>query len=117
MKHTEKGLFGENLACDYLQKQDFEIIKRNFRYKKGEIDVICKKENTLIFVEVKYRTSDAFGMPENSVNATKKKIFLRTANEYIFQEDWQNDIRFDIIAILHKSNQEPEIMHFEDAFY
>ena len=43
MKHTEKGLFGENLACEYLQKQNFEIIERNFRYKRGEIDIICKK--------------------------------------------------------------------------
>lgn len=117
MKHTEKGVFGENLACEYLQKKDFEIIKRNFRHKRGEIDIICKKEEVLIFVEVKYRTSDVFGMPENSVNLSKKKIFLRTAREYIFQEDWQNDIRFDIIAILHKSNKNPEIMHFEDAFY
>ena len=117
MKHTEKGVYGENLACEYLLKQDFEIIKRNFRYKKGEIDIICTKDEVLIFVEVKYRTSDAFGMPENSVDNNKKKIFLRTADEYIFQENWQNDIRFDIIAILHKGNTNPEIMHFEDAFY
>lgn len=109
------GKQGEKIAINYLEKRGYTIVDRNYRYARSEIDIIAKESSCLIFVEVKTRNGTLFGYPEMSVNDKKIENIMIAADNYIFQQDWKNDIRFDIIAI----NFDPaiEITHFKDAFY
>jgi putative endonuclease len=109
------GQMGENLAADFLIAQGFEIVARNYRYKHAEIDLIVKKGNWLIFVEVKTRTSTHFGEPEAFVDEKKSRKILEGAEEYVHATNWQGNIRFDIISVT--LSHEPKVEHFEDAFH
>lgn len=107
------GTKGENLAAEYLEKQGFTVIARNYRHRRAEIDLIVKRENWIIFVEVKTRSSVSFGQPEEFVDYGKTKRIFEAAEEFIYANDWHGHIRFDIVSV--KLGMEPEIMHFEDA--
>jgi putative endonuclease len=109
----DKGKHGENIAVEYFLNSGYKLESRNYRYRRGEIDLILKKENLLLFVEVKFRKSDKFGFPEEFVTENQKQSIIRTADHYIHQHCWGGNIRFDIIAI----NDRNRIDHFEDAFY
>lgn len=112
--HTQnKGRKGEDIAVDYLAKEGFEILERNYRYQRAEIDIIAMKSDWLVFVEVKMRKSSTFGHPEAFVSENQQQLIISGADDYIQQIHWQGNIRFDIIAINAKS----EVEHFEDAFY
>ena len=112
----KKGKEGEALAADFLVAKGFEIIMRNYRHKHSEIDLIVKKNNWLIFVEVKMRSSDAYGYPEDFVDYKKAKNIVSGAEEYTYQQDWQGNVRFDIVSIREQHGKR-EIVHIEDAFY
>jgi len=112
----EIGNKGEKTAENYLLKIGYEILERNFRAKKAEIDIICKHANTLIFVEVKTRTSTKFGNPEEFVNQAKSAKVIEGAEVYMIENNWKGAIRFDIISILVR-NDNVDVKHFEDAFY
>jgi len=112
----KKGKDAENLAADFLAEQGYEIVERNFRYKRSEIDLIVRKDNWLIFVEVKMRSSDAFGYPEEFVDYKKAKNIVYGAEQYTYDNNYNGNVRYDVVAISMK-NGEPEIRHFEDAFY
>jgi putative endonuclease len=114
--NIKKGKEGEQLVVDFLVQKGFEIVERNFRYKHSEIDLIIKKPNWLIFVEVKARGSSAFGYPEEFVGHEKVKAILAGANYYLYKTDWQGNVRYDIVSVEFKNNS-PEIVHIEDAFY
>lgn len=116
-KHNQTGENGETLAADYLVKQGFTVTARNYRYKKAEVDLIAQRDNLLVFVEVKTRTASNFGYPEESVTTKKEQLFLLAADEYIHQSQWQNDIRFDIIAVTISTLGNYQIHHIEDAFH
>jgi putative endonuclease len=107
------GSKGENLAAEFLVRKGFKIVARNYRFKRAEIDLIIKRENWLVFVEVKTRTSNAFGEPEEFVDDYKASLIFEAAEEYIFANNWQGHIRFDIVSV--KMGAQPEIEHFEDA--
>jgi putative endonuclease len=107
------GSNGENLAAEFLIKKGFRIAARNYRWRRAEIDLIIQREDWLIFVEVKTRSSDAYGEPESFVNDYQRKLIYDAAEEYIFSTDWQGHIRFDIVSV--KLGAIPEIRHFEDA--
>ncbi|MBX2965134.1 MAG: YraN family protein [Cyclobacteriaceae bacterium] len=109
------GKKGEELAAAYLEQKGYRVVARNYRYKRFEIDLIVQKENWLLFVEVKTRSSSAFGEPETFVDARKGRRIFEAAEEYIFSNNWRGHIRFDIIAI--KQGNPPEIRHFEDAIH
>lgn len=113
----QKGKYGEDLAVALMQKQGYTIRERNYRYKRGEIDIIAQTTDTLVFVEVKLRSSDSFGLPEESVSENQQNLIMQTAEQYIEETDWEGDIRFDIVAIELKPQQSPQITYFEDAFY
>jgi putative endonuclease len=115
--HILTGQRGESLAADYLQKQGYTILHRNYRYKRSEIDIIAVKDGLLIFVEVKTRTTDVFGFPEEAVNRRKERILLNAAEVFIHWRKWEKDIRFDIIAITLSATLPPFIHHIEDAFH
>ena len=82
MKTTVQGKIGEDLACQYLQKQGYKIIERNFLIRGGEIDIIALDGQTLVYIEVKTRTSDQFGRPEEAVTAWKLRFLERAAKFY-----------------------------------
>jgi len=109
----ETGSIGENLAAKFLVEKGFKVVARNFRWKRGEIDLIVQREDWLIFVEVKTRNSNAYGEPESFVSDFQRRLIYDTAEEYIFSRNWQGHIRFDIVSV--KPGVIPEIVHFEDA--
>lgn len=112
----KKGREGEQLAADFLIAKGFEIVQRNYRHKRSEIDLIVKKDNWIIFVEVKLRSSSLFGHPEDFVDYKKEQNILMGAEQFLFDLDWRGNVRYDIIAVsLHDKTQ--EILHIEDAFY
>ncbi len=110
------GNEGEDLATDFLRRKGFAVLERNYRYKHSEIDLIVSRDNWLVFIEVKTRTSIAFGYPEEFVDYKKKKKIMEGALEYMYAKDWQGNVRYDIVAI-YLVNGRPEIHHIEDAFY
>ncbi|PWJ56629.1 putative endonuclease [Dyadobacter jejuensis] len=115
--HNDTGRWGEERAAEFMEKQGYQIIEKNYTYQHMEIDLIAEKDKMLVFVEVKTRSGTGFGMPEEFVNYTKAKLIMKAAEHYIFDVDWQYDVRFDIIAILILPNGHLDIRHVEDAFY
>jgi len=114
-EHYELGKKGEQLAIDYLIKQGYKIVERNWRFQKAEIDIIARKEETLISVEVKTRSSNNFGNPQDFVNPKKIKLMVLAMNEYVLKKDLNVEVRFDIVAIT-KNKVSFNIEHLEDAF-
>ncbi|MFM7859336.1 MAG: YraN family protein [Flammeovirgaceae bacterium] len=112
----KKGKEGEELAAAFLKNKGYEIIERNFRHQRNEVDLIAKKNNWLVFVEVKYRTSVAFGYPEDFVDYKKARNVVDAAVEYQYKINWQGTVRYDIVSVLEIDGQ-IEVKHFEDAFY
>ncbi|MGX5819118.1 YraN family protein [Chitinophaga lutea] len=115
--HHDLGKKGEALAAAYLQLRQYRILHTNWTAGKREIDIIAEKEGTLVFVEVKTRTSQAYGMPEEAVGRQKTRQLQAAAERYLEQHaPGQALIRFDVVAITTGQPGEPEIVHFEDAF-
>ncbi|TXH30984.1 MAG: YraN family protein [Cyclobacteriaceae bacterium] len=112
----QKGKEGEDLAAAFLQQAGYQIVERNYRYKRSEIDLIVRKAGWLVFVEVKMRSSDAFGYPEEFVDYQKAKNIVYGAEQYTYENKYEGNVRYDVIAISMKHGR-PEIRHFEDAFY
>ena len=114
--HNELGKLGEQLAVDYLSRNGFAILERNFIFNKAELDIIAQKEEKIIVVEVKTRNSAFFGDPQDFVTKAKIKLMVKAANEYVITNNIDMEVRFDIIAILKNQHIE-KIEHFENAFY
>jgi putative endonuclease len=114
--HNELGEWGEEFATMHLVKNDYEILERNWRFQKAEIDIIAKKNDEIIIVEVKTRNSDYFGDPQDFVTSGKIKLLIKAANEYLVSNEIALESRFDIIAILKNKTTE-KLEHFENAFY
>jgi putative endonuclease len=106
------GKDGELKAAEYLVQKGWKILTCNYRYRRGELDIIGLDGEVLVFVEVKFRKNNEYGFPEDFVNEHKVGMVRATAMNYIEKENWKKEIRFDIISITGK--EEPE--HFEDAF-
>lgn len=114
--HHELGKKGEQMAMAFLQEKQYQILHTNWKYGKKEIDIIARQGSTLVFVEVKTRSSQYFGMPEEAVHGHKEDLLLRAADSYLHQYALSPEqIRFDIIAITLAPGAE-EITHLEDAF-
>jgi putative endonuclease len=109
----EIGRDGENLAASFLVDKGWQIVARNYRYKKAEIDLIIRRDDWTIFVEVKTRSSIAYGQPEEFVDEFKARKIFEAAEEYIFSTNWPGHVRFDVVSIT--LGNPPEIVHFEDA--
>jgi putative endonuclease len=115
MKHNQKiGRWGEEAVAIYLKERGYEILARNARTPYGEIDIVAKQADLTIFVEVKTRTSNKMGLPEESVNLRKLAHMLACAEHYAAEnaiDHWQ----IDVIAVEGKVGSEPKITHFENA--
>lgn len=114
-QHNDLGEKGEELAIDYLQENGYVIIERNYRFKKAEVDIIAQKKTFLVAVEVKTRSSNYFGNPQDFVNPKKIKLLVSAIDNYVIEKDLDIEVRFDIIAVL-KSKNNFKIHHIEDAF-
>ena len=114
-EHNELGKRGENLAVEYLLKNGYKIVKRNWRFQKAEVDIIAKKENVLAVIEVKTRSNDYFGNPQDFVSPKKIKLLVRAIDEYVIKHDLDVEVRFDIIAIINKKHT-LNIEHLKNAF-
>jgi putative endonuclease len=115
-RHNDFGRQGEQTAVTYLQRRGYRILETNWRYGKAEIDILAEKDGFLVVVEVKTRSSDYFGAPENFVNRKKILLLTEAVNEYIRQKNLNLEIRFDIVSIV-KNRSGEEIKHIRDAFY
>ncbi|MDQ0066827.1 YraN family protein [Chryseobacterium lathyri] len=114
--HNDFGKIAEDLAAEYLQKNGYRIITRNFRFQKAEIDIIAEKEGLIIIVEVKARSTDAFMLPQEAVTKTKIKSIVMAANHYLEEFSRNNEVRFDIISVLADEKKKLTIEHITDAF-
>lgn len=118
MKNSNsKGKWGEDLASKYLMKKDYTIIDRNYKTKFGEIDIICRRNEEIIFVEVKMRSNFNYRKALGAISPSKIEKLRKTALIYI-QEKFDFDVafRFDVVMI-HRSNNRTEIRHIENAIY
>jgi putative endonuclease len=111
-----QGKAGEDLAAGYLEQQGLKIIERNYRFERGEIDLIAEEGDELVFVEVKARRSAAFGSPEEAVTEEKQEQVHTVAEGYLFEHDIDNrPCRFDVVAIEFRNNK-VDIRHIRNAF-
>ncbi len=96
----ELGRFGENVACDYLTERGYRILDRNWRTRKGELDIICSRDGELIFVEVKTRSPGSLGEPGEAVDIRKKTRLVKAAYAYLSKNRlWETPARFDLIGL------------------
>lgn len=110
------GKQGENWAENYLVKKGYEILEKNYRYLKAEIDIIAKKDDVISIVEVKTRGRQ-FAVPLSQAISKKKiKLLVMAADHYILQRNLDCEIKFDVLAITFGASA-PRIEHIEDAFY
>lgn len=116
-EHNDSGRLAEQLAADWLVQKGYELLTTNYRYSHSEIDLILKHKGLLIFVEVKFRTGTGFGFAEEFVDATKRRLIIKAADHYIYENDWHHDIRFDIVGVYKDRRGNVNFRHFEDAFY
>jgi len=110
------GKAGEDLAARFLEQSGLKILERNFRFERGEIDLIAREGEELVFIEVKARQSNTFGAPEDAVTEKKQEQIHNVAEGYLFKNEIDDcPCRFDIVAIDYK-NGNAEIRHIRDAF-
>jgi putative endonuclease len=111
------GRSGEEIALKYLLRKKYQIVETGFRLFRGEIDIIARDGRTLVFVEVKMRTSGAYGRPEEAVTPGKQQQIRKVAQGYLLKRRLGDvDCRFDVIAIRQQGQDGLAIEHFEDAF-
>lgn len=116
-QHIKTGDQGEDAAIEYLITNGYEIVDRNYRASHAEIDIIAKKEGILIFVEVKTRAYEFYGRPEEFVTNKKQQLIAFAANRYMEENNYEWEIRFDIIAIIMINGNVKTMNHFKDAFF
>ncbi|HLS11221.1 MAG TPA: YraN family protein [Flavobacteriaceae bacterium] len=115
-KHNELGEIGEEMAVEYLSDKGYVILERNYRFDRAEVDIIAQDNEQIVIVEVKTRTSDFFGDPQEFVSPGKIKQLVKVADHYLISKEIDRETRFDIVAIL-VNKKEQSIEHFIDAFY
>ncbi|MGL6107423.1 YraN family protein [Romboutsia sp.] len=114
MNNKEKGDLGECIACEYLLEKGAEVLESKYKIKSGEIDIIAKIDNELVFIEVKSRSNIKFGTPSESVNYKKIRKIVDTSKYYILKNNLYNiPIRFDVIEVYFNENK---INHIINAF-
>lgn len=115
--HNDLGKEGEELAARWLKENGYELLHRNWRHSRNEIDIVATKGKFLHFVEVKTRMASAFGgHPEESVTKAKFKNLQKAADEYLFLNPGHLWISYDILAVTLHRNKEPDFFWIEDVF-
>ena len=115
-EHNDFGRMAEDAAVEYLRNNGYDILTRNYRYLKAEIDIIAKQQSTIVIVEVKARSNSYFMEPQEAVNHSKMKLLLSAANHYIENYGEDADVRFDILSMTASGDREFKIEHLVNAF-
>ncbi|MGN0004219.1 MAG: YraN family protein [Sphingobacterium composti] len=112
--HLKSGKYGENLAVDFLNNAGFDILAVNWRFKYWEVDIVAMEENILVFVEVKSRKSDLYGVPSDFVDNKKQQNLIQAAEAYIELNKYVGEIRFDIVSVYLETKK---VELIKDAFW
>jgi putative endonuclease len=115
MRKEELGQWGENEALHFLQGKGFQLIDRNIRFKKWEVDLVLLDGDELVIVEVKARCTAQIGEPWRAVTKAKQRQIIKVADRYVQDNQIDRNVRFDIISIVHNQFQ-TSIEHIADAF-
>ncbi|HQW01073.1 MAG TPA: YraN family protein [Saprospiraceae bacterium] len=113
----DHGKWGEEKAEAFLRAEGFEILARNWRYKRAEIDIVARESGILVFVEVKTRIGTSFGRPEEMVDRRKRRLLIDAAMAYMRSIGYEWEIRFDIVAIIGSPGGACDIKLYRDAFF
>ena len=116
-KHNDLGKRGEDLAAQFLEEKNYQLLERNWRHGRAELDIIAMDGKTMVFVEVKTRSDDIFERPENAVKNKKRGLMIKAAIGYMHKSKHENAIRFDILSVILRGVATPQIDHFKDAFF
>lgn len=120
MENKKIGDMGEKFAQGILLEKGFEIVGENYHSRYGEIDIIAKNKEFILFVEVKTRCENSLGSPAQAVTKQKQKKIIRTAVEYISETNLELQPRFDVIEVVTKKSEKFEVKehnHIENAFW
>lgn len=115
-EHNDFGKEAEIYAGEYLRGKGYQLITKNYRFQKAEIDLIAKKNQTLIVIEVKARREGSLVEPQSAVDKKKIRLILSATEHFLEHYPDEVEVRFDIISIYKNSNGEFELQHIEDAF-
>lgn len=119
--NRQKGGEGEEIAAKYLRKRGYQILEQNYSVKFGEIDLVVSQNNILIFVEVKLKTTDDFGTPEEMIGKAKLSQVERMAQLYLMQnpqiEEMFDSFRIDAVCIVGSKNNVERIKHYENVTF
>ena len=116
LSRRASGAWGEDLALRYLTQQGYELVERNYRTRYGELDLILRHENTIVFVEVKLRRGTGYGDPLDAVTPRKQAAIRSLAEQYLAEKTPDFDaVRFDVVGILAERG-DPRLVHVPDAF-
>ncbi len=111
------GKNGEDLAAAYLESKGWLIIDRNYFFERAEVDIVATDHHAIVFVEVKARSDTFFGRPEEHITPAKETNIKKAAEAWIYERKMETAfVRFDVVSIVQKGNEAPDITHFEDAF-
>jgi putative endonuclease len=111
------GSLGEQSACRFLDEAGYRVVARNYRVRSGEIDIVAERDDTLVFCEVKTRTSVLYGLPEEAVTWSKQRRLRRLAAEYLHREGRHaRRVRFDVISVRVAEGRVGDLRHIVDAF-
>lgn len=114
--HNELGKQGEAAAVKYLEAKGHKILCRNYRYSRAEIDIVSMEKGIMIFTEVKTRSSNQYGFPEEYVDNKKIRLLKEAAENYMYEHHHDGELRFDIVSVII-ANGHTDIHHIEDAFF
>ena len=113
--HNELGKQGEQAAVEFLRKLGHDILVQNYRFGRAAVDIVSKIPGIIVFTEVKSRSSEKFAYPEEFVGKQKIKLMKQAAEEYLYRNNLETEIRFDIISVT-PARGELKMHHIEDAF-
>lgn len=113
MNTTQRGGEGERLAAEYLQKRGYQLLEKNYRCRYGELDLILRKGELIVFAEVKLRKNDGFSPAAEAVTPAKRERLRKAASLWLAQRDCGDPARFDVVEVYTQSGR---LIHLENAF-
>ena len=113
----DKGKLGEEIAEKYLKSKGYQILEKNWRFSRYEIDIICREAEITVFVEIKTRMKTGYEVDVELVTKKQQNRIWKAAEAYMIKNDYKKEVRFDVIRILIDAQEEPTITHYEDAFF
>ena len=116
-KTKETGAIGEAYAASMLEEKGYQILERNWRFKRLELDIIAMQEDIMVFVEVKTRDARSFYKPERSVDKDKWRNISFAAGKYMEASGHDWEVRFDLVSVILRPNGTASVKHYEDVYF